>query len=231
MIKRTFCVLLICLLLTVWAAGSVIPGMARDEKTLLRCFDAYAQTTHLGVGKSEYPLFAQTLAAFFRGETDDPNVAAYPFFDYEVTHLHDVRGLMNGIHLTARIALALAACAVVILALLLWQVKRQKQQVLSAFSAAWLWGFFLYITVVVLITVFAALDFNRMFVLLHKLLFTNELWQLNRRTDLLIALMPEGMFMHLALEVLYHLLPLLGAFCLITMISEILRKKSRKQRP
>jgi len=221
MIKRTFCVLLLCLLLTVWAAGSVIPGMARNEKTLLSCFDTYAQTAHLGVKKGEYPLFAQTLAAFFRGETDDPNVASHPFWDYEVTHLFDVRHLMNGIRTAAYAALALA----VLLSIFLLSKRGRR-----GLATAWLWGFFLYITTVVLITVFAVLDFNRMFVLLHKLLFTNELWQLNRRTDLLIALMPEGMFMHLALEVLYHLLPLLGAFCLITMISEKLRKKSRKQR-
>ena len=68
------------------------------------------------------------------------------------------------------------------------------------------------------------------FVLLHKLLFTNDLWLLNPQTDLLIALMPEGMFMHLALQVLYRLLPLLIIFIVMTMISEILRVKSRKPR-
>lgn len=221
MIKRTFCVLLLCLLLTVWAAGSVIPGMARNEKTLLSCFDTYAQTAHLGVKKGEYPLFAQTLAAFFHGETDDPNVASHPFWDYEVTHLFDVRRLMNGIRTAAFAALALA----VLLSIFLLS-KRGRQ----GLATAWLWGFFLYMTTVVLITVFAVIDFNRLFVLLHELLFTNDLWLLDPRTDLLIALMPEGMFMHLALQVLYRLLPVMGVFVIITVVSEALRIKSRKPR-
>lgn len=221
MIKRTFCVLLLCLLLTLWAAGSVIPGMARNKKTLLSCFDTYAQTTHLGVEKSAYPLFAAQLSAFFRGETEDPSVAAHPFFDYEVTHLFDVRNLMNGTRLSAYAALALAVPLILFLL-----GKRGRQY----FATAWLWGFFLYITVVLLVTGFAVIDFNRLFVLLHKLLFTNDLWLLNPQTDLLIALMPEGMFMHLALQVLYRLLPLLIIFIVMTMISEILRVKSRKPR-
>ena len=220
MIKRTFCVLL-CLLLTLWAAGSVIPGMARNKKTLLSCFDTYTQTAHLGVEKSAYPLFAAQLSAFFRGETEDPSVAAHPFFDYEVTHLFDVRNLMNGIRLSAYAALALAVPLILFLL-----GKRGRQY----FATAWLWGFFLYITVVLLVTGFAVIDFNRLFVLLHKLLFTNDLWLLNPQTDLLIALMPEGMFMHLALQVLYRLLPLSGLFIVITIVSEMLRVKSRKPR-
>ena len=35
MIKRAFCVMTLCLLLTLWTAGSVIPGLAKDEKLLL----------------------------------------------------------------------------------------------------------------------------------------------------------------------------------------------------
>ena len=43
------------------------------------------------------------------------------------------------------------------------------------------------------------LDYDRFFTAFHRLAFTNDLWLLNPRTDLLIRLMPEGLFMDLGL--------------------------------
>ncbi len=40
----------------------------------------------------------------------------------------------------------------------------------------------------------AAIDFDGAFVFFHKVLFTNDLWQLDLRTDLLIRICPESMF-------------------------------------
>ena len=45
---------------------------------------------------------------------------------------------------------------------------------------------------------YIALDFESAFILMHRLLFTNDLWLLDPRTDLLICLMPEPMFTFLA---------------------------------
>ena len=43
--------------------------------------------------------------------------------------------------------------------------------------------------------VWAAVDFDGAFTLFHRLLFTNDLWLLDPRTDLLIRICPESMFM------------------------------------
>lgn len=204
MIKRTICVMICCLLLTLWTAGSIIPSLAKDEKLLLKCFNLYAETESFGVQKSDYPLFAAQLSAFFRHETDDPNVAEYPFHDYEVTHLHDVRNLMDGIRTFSIICLAGAI-------LLSTLCRRERFSLLPGFIA------FLGLTAAIIL--FAVLDFNRIFTFLHELLFTNDLWLLNPQTDLLIALMPEGMFMFLARRVLYGVLPLILAMLLVSLIS------------
>ena len=213
MIKRTLCAALVCLLLTLWAAGSAVHGMAKDEKLLLDCFDRYAQTAHLGVDKSAYPQFALQLSAFFRHETDDPNSSAHPFHDYETVHLFDVRSLMDGISLTANICLMLSA----VTAFALFLMYRRKR-----FS--FLWGFILFLGAALGVIVYALADFNAVFTLLHKLLFTNELWLLNPSTDLLIALMPEKMFIHLALRVLWRVLAL---FALFTVLSLLIKKYKR----
>lgn len=196
--------MMICLLLTLWTAGSIIPGLAKDEKLLLKCFDRYAETESFGVQKSDYPLFAVQLSAFFRHETDDPNVAEYPFHDYEITHLDDVRNLLDGIRTFSVICLVGA----ILLSML---CRRERFSLLPGFIA------FLGLTAAIIL--FAVLDFNRVFTLLHELLFTNDLWLLNPQTDLLIALMPEGMFTYLARRVLYGVLPLIAAMLIASVFS------------
>ena len=208
MIKRAFCVMICCLLLTLWTAGSVIPGLAKDEQLLESCFARYAQTEGFGVFQEAYPLFAAQLAAFFRHETDDPCVPSHPFHDYEVVHLFDVRSLMDGIQLFARLC---GIAAIILLAWLVFLFKRRKFSLLP--------GFIAFIALIAAVIFFTVIDFNRVFTLLHELLFTNDLWLLNPQTDLLIALMPEDMFMHLARRVLYHVLPLpilLGAAAILS---------------
>jgi len=209
MIKRAICVMICCLLLTLWTAGSVIPGLAKDEALLLSCFSRYAETESFGVKKSDYPLFAAQLSAFFRHETDDPNAGVHPFHDYEVTHMFDVRRLMDGVALFARICLAAAVIMFVCTALL---YRRQRFSFLP--------GFIAFLALVTIVVVAAACSFSTVFVLLHRLLFTNDLWLLNPQTDLLIALMPEGMFIYLARKILYRLLPLLLLMSAAAVISQ-----------
>ena len=48
------------------------------------------------------------------------------------------------------------------------------------------------------VIVLACIDFNSLFVLFHKVAFTNDLWLLNPQTDLLIRLMPIEFFISYA---------------------------------
>ncbi|MBQ8074276.1 MAG: DUF1461 domain-containing protein, partial [Clostridia bacterium] len=50
------------------------------------------------------------------------------------------------------------------------------------------------------LVLWAVLNFDGLFVTFHRLAFTNDLWLLNPRTDLLIRLMPEEMFVDLGLK-------------------------------
>ena len=48
------------------------------------------------------------------------------------------------------------------------------------------------------VIILACIDFNSLFVLFHKVAFTNDLWLLNPQTDLLIRLMPIEFFISYA---------------------------------
>jgi len=200
MIKRAFCVMMICLLHTLWTAGSTISGMAKDEQLLLDCFNRFSYTQHLGVGQAEYPLFAAQLSAFFRHETDTPHVAQHPFHDYEVMHLFDVRTLLDNVSRVALVCL----CGTLLFVLLTIYLMRRKR------TSLWP-GCIAYLALLAIVTLYFVCDFGHAFTLMHELLFTNDLWLLNPQTDLLSALMPEDMFIFLAKKVLMRVLPLLIA--------------------
>lgn len=51
---------------------------------------------------------------------------------------------------------------------------------------------------VTIVIILACVDFNSLFVLFHKVAFTNDLWLLNPQTDLLIRLMPLEFFISYA---------------------------------
>ena len=63
--------------------------------------------------------------------------------------------------------------------------------------------------VVTALILLACIDFNSLFVLFHKVAFTNDLWLLNPQTDLLIRLMPTQFFISYA--------AIIGGFWLIGM--------------
>lgn len=53
--------------------------------------------------------------------------------------------------------------------------------------------------------IYAALDFNRAFVFFHELVFRNELWIFDYKTDPVITILPEAYFMHCTFVILFIL--------------------------
>ena len=66
------------------------------------------------------------------------------------------------------------------------------------------------------LVLWAVADFDGLFLTFHRLAFRNDLWLLNPRTDLLIRLMPEDLFIDLGLKGLAAFVPGL-ALLLIAM--------------
>ena len=62
------------------------------------------------------------------------------------------------------------------------------------------------------LTAYAAADFDRAFTLFHRILFRNDLWQLNPATSLLIRICPESMFMAMGIRIaVYSLIAMIAA--------------------
>ena len=109
------------------------------------------------------------------------------FNEKEMAHLADCLGLFALLRKVRRRLIPWAVLLIVGGAYLLNDRKRARR-------CAWLSPLILLIPLGAF-GAWAALDFDGAFTFFHRLLFTNDLWLLDPRTDLLIRICPESMFM------------------------------------
>ena len=73
---------------------------------------------------------------------------------------------------------------------------------------------------------YAALNFDAAFTLFHEILFRNDLWLLDPRTDLLIRICPESMFMDMGIRIAaYSLAGVLSVSTIATVLTFIWPKE------
>jgi integral membrane protein (TIGR01906 family) len=110
------------------------------------------------------------------------------FQAHEIAHMSDVAALY-------RLARIIAwGCGLASLALALWIWRRPARGGLAAPAKGALLGVADALALIVILAAWAAIDFRSVFLLFHRLAFTNDLWLLDPNTDLLIQLMPQWFF-------------------------------------
>ena len=141
------------------------------------------------------------MMAYLRGDREDLHVMTVVggeprefFNEREIAHMEDVRGLFLGGLMLRRICIGLALACLVALILMKSNLKRLLP---SAFQ----WGTGLFLAVLAVLALLISGDFDRYFVLFHKIFFTNDLWILDPATDLLINIVPEPFFMDTAARI------------------------------
>ena len=166
-------------------------------------FAACADTQAMNVPASQYDAIAQALSRYFAGKADTPQAQilkggalASAFNEKELQHLSDVRRLFQSLRALGLIlmiavsALMLTACA------LAWRSRLTARTLARTVLLGWAGAMVL----IGAVALWAAVAFNSLFVLLHRLLFSNELWLMDPQTDLIILLMPESFFVLLSAQ-------------------------------
>ncbi len=107
----------------------------------------------------------------------------------EVLHMRDVKELVRWVYRLSEVsALYLLVFAVIGTLFEPWRTSLRDTARHLAMGAA------VTLVLVVLVGLGSLAGFERMFLIFHEISFTNDLWQLNPRTDYLIAMFPEGFF-------------------------------------
>lgn len=154
----------------------------------------------IGMSDADLQNATDALLDYLRGKRDDLRVQAVVrgqqrevFNQREILHMADVKTL----YLWAmRIGNGLLILAVAFY-LWAWLGKRDIKTILSGY----LQGNYVLLGLIAALGIYAALDFNSFWTGFHKIFFTNDLWLLDPRTDILIQMVPEQFFFDLVMRI------------------------------
>ena len=187
-----------------------------------------------GISDDDLRLLDERLAAYLSGdggalyENGDENGEVLPvrvfgelqpaFNEREMTHMRDCFGLFA---LLRKVRGRLVPWAVLLIVGGAYLLRSRA----PARRAAWL-AVLVSLVPLGAFAAWAALDFDAAFTFFHKMLFTNDLWLLDPRTDLLIRICPERMFMAMGLRIaLWSLAFMLGVPALVTLLTALWPKR------
>ena len=173
-----FSLMIVFLITSVEAVAYWTPHYYENEYTRYQVAD----DVHMEMDDLLY--VTDEMMAYLRGSRDDLNIDTVvdgtprEFFNArEKAHMADVRNLFLGGLALRRLCLFLAAASVALLALLKVPLKHLLPRMLCA-------GTVLFLGVTALLAGIISTDFTKYFIIFHKIFFTNDLWQLDPRTDL-----------------------------------------------
>ena len=190
-----FAVILLVTALTVY-------NIAGDKDTLATQMRRHSVPEYSGLPDGEYPEMGKMIAVYLTGGgktfqysyTDADGNTVDCFSSREAEHMADCRDL---IALAGRLRwyMGIAAAVLLVAGVFLWKYIR-------SFANGMLAGFGLALVTGLAILVWGMISFDGLFTAFHKLAFTNDLWLMDARTDMLIRLMPETFFRSLGIKVL-----------------------------
>ena len=158
-------------------------------------FDKYEIVDRTGIERDQLLSAGQQIRDYFNNGEEFLSVSVVQrgivqnlYNSREVLHMRDVKGLVKGVYLVQELTAAyLVGFAVV--GLLIW--RRRFLSSLGRYAAL---GGAVTLGLVVLVGLASLVGFDRLFLAFHVVSFSNDLWQLDPRTDYLLAMFPEGFF-------------------------------------
>ena len=148
-----------------------------------------------GLPEGEYPGVGTMTAEYLTGKREAFQYTvqgAEVFQEHEAAHMADCRDL---IRLDTIVCILCGTAALLLTACGLWRRDGRRDFLRGA-----VYGMLGTAGVVLIFGIWAAVNFNGLFVTFHKVAFRNDGWLLNQKTDLLIRLMPISFFVRLGLR-------------------------------
>lgn len=114
------------------------------------------------------------------------------FNEREIRHMEDVHQLMTYLDILTKVSLFLSLAFAYLL------IRRYGYGEFYNILLGSILIIFIFLSILIL---FISVDFQRAFVVFHELLFTNDLWLLDPKTDLMIQMLPENFFSGMAINI------------------------------
>jgi len=191
-----------CLL--VGAIMTCVEWVAYDTNFYSQQYTRLGIEAYSGLAEGELMPLTQRIIDYLADRQPDLNMQVtvdgqtqQAFDDRELAHMSDVRALFRTGG-TVRLV-AWVICAALILLLIILR-NRVRTLLLGA-----LIGCGLFLLALLTLFVWGAIDFTGLFTLFHRMSFSNDLWLLDPRTELLIRLVPEQFFIACATRIALYL--------------------------
>ncbi|HLR21044.1 MAG TPA: TIGR01906 family membrane protein [Tissierellaceae bacterium] len=137
------------------------------------------------------------------------------FNEKEVLHMRDVQNLFN-------ISRWVKIIGLIVSGMILYYFYRKKEYI--SLGKTLFIGLFINHILFGILAILASIDFNRYFTYFHLLFFSNDLWILNPKTDLMIQMLPEEFFMNIAFRIVLSFFILLA---ILQIVGYLFIKKGR----
>ena len=165
---------------------------ANDIRLYKYGFNKYEVSAATGLDNEELLSVADQMVTYFNSDEESLDIDL--FNQREVTHLKDVKGL---IQLAYRLQLASLAYIVVYIVI---NFVLRRGAFWRGLARRLIWGSGATIALLAVLGLWAVIDFDSLFLLFHLVSFSNELWQLSPG-DKLLLIFPQGFFNDAALFV------------------------------
>ncbi|MBR2659824.1 MAG: TIGR01906 family membrane protein [Clostridia bacterium] len=202
--RRIAAVIGFCLLFALisFAAAATVYNIAGDQSLIAVEMRRHTSPKVTGLPDQQYPEMGHMIADYLMGRrndfqyyfTDSDGNMVVCFSAHEENHMADCRRLI-GIAGSCRWILAGVSLVLIIAAFALRQYGK-------SFANGMLAGFCTAVLICLVCLAWGLMSFDNLFTAFHRLLFTNEGWILDSRTDMLIRLMPASFFVSMGIKVL-----------------------------
>lgn len=148
---------------------------------------------------------------YLRDRNDDMQIVTtvggqqQEFFNgQDIFHMDEVKVLFLGMFKIRTISTIVALLSLSVLL----ATKAGSQTIFRCFQA----GMGIFFGIAAVLGIIVASNFSKFFVIFHEIFFDNDLWLFDPRTDLMIRMLPEGLFMDFSVRILSWFVGLLAAF-------------------
>ena len=162
---------------------------------------------------------------YLRDRNDDMQIVTtvggqqQEFFNgQDIFHMDEVKVLFMGMFKIRTISAIVALLSLGVLI----ATKAGTQTIFGCFQA----GMGIFFGLAAVLGIIVASNFSKFFVIFHEIFFDNDLWLFDPRTDLMIRMLPEGLFMDFSVRILLWFVGLLAAFeSILLVVRKVAKKK------
>ena len=162
-----------------------------DKSYYLNSYEKYGVPETSGKNMAELEIITEDLIDYIKGNGGNELLDQH-FNEKEVLHMEDVVDLFDYARIIKYVSIVLA------LLIIVYFIAKKMYLYLAKILSL---GLFLNHGLIIFLIIIVSTDFNKYFNIFHEIFFSNDLWLLNPKTDLMIQMLPQAFFSTIGLRI------------------------------